>query len=177
MLLASSALILFFFLLFLLLKVVEEPPLPSALGTPKTKVPGNISLGSRQISDGVIAHSVSQGTPERKTRRASNKTAGKETSRKGNKGKTPGRQSERGDRSTSVSVSPSPGFQVQSNEMQQFGHFDCISTKPFAILSASTSSLPDLNSSASPPVLFQQPFMDMQQVQLRAQIFVYGALM
>ncbi|KAL5186565.1 hypothetical protein HKD37_05G012401 [Glycine soja] len=156
--------------------VVEEPPLPSALGTPKTKVPGNISLGSRQISDGVIAHSVSQGTPERKTRRASNKTAGKETSRKGNKGKTPGRQSERGDRSTSVSVSPSPGFQVQSNEMQQFGHFDCISTKPFAILSASTSSLPDLNSSASPPVLFQQPFMDMQQVQLRAQIFVYGAL-
>nr|KYP55372.1 hypothetical protein KK1_001584 [Cajanus cajan] len=157
--------------------VVEESSLTSALGTPKTKVAGNIPLGSPQISDGVIAHSVSQGTPERKTRRAYNKSAGKESSRKGNKGKTPGRQSERGDRSTSVSLSPSPGFQVmQSNEVQQYGHVDSIGTKPFAILNTSTSSLPDLNSSASPAVLFQQPFMDIQQVQLRAQIFVYGAL-
>ncbi|RDY01753.1 hypothetical protein CR513_14880, partial [Mucuna pruriens] len=158
-------------------KVVEASPLASVLGTPKTKVAGNISSGSPQISDGVIAHSVPQGTPERKTRRASNKTAGKESSRKGNKGKTPGRQSEREDRSTSVSLSPSPSFQVmQPNEVQQYSHIDSISTKPFAILNASTSSLPDLNSSASPPVLFQQPFMDIQQVQLRAQIFVYGAL-
>ncbi|KAL2321563.1 hypothetical protein Fmac_025942 [Flemingia macrophylla] len=157
--------------------VAEESPLTSALGTPKTKGARNISLGSPQISDGVIAHSVSQGTPERKTRRVYNKSAGKDSSRKGNKGKTSGRQSERGDRSTSVSLSPSPGFQVmQSNEVQQYGHVDSISTKPFPVLNASTSSLPDLNSSASPAVLFQQPFMDIQQIQLRAQIFVYGAL-
>ncbi|XP_027336219.1 uncharacterized protein LOC113850075 isoform X3 [Abrus precatorius] len=157
--------------------VVEDFPLVSALGTPKTKVAGNISLGSPQISDGDTTRNVTQGTPERKTRRASNKTSGKESSRKGNKGKTSARQSERGDRSTAVSLSPSPCFQLmQSNEVQQYGHVDSVSKMPFAILNASTSSLPDLNSSASLPVLFQQPFMDIQQVQLRAQIFVYGAL-
>ncbi|KAK8471422.1 hypothetical protein PHAVU_003G221300 [Phaseolus vulgaris] len=117
--------------------VGEESPLASVVGTPKTKVAGNISLGSPQISDGVMAHTVSQGTPERKPRRSSNKTAGKETSRKGNKGKSPGRHSERGDRSTSVSLNPSPGFQVMQ---------------------------------------LNEPFMDIQQIQLRAQIFVYGAL-
>ncbi|WOL06241.1 hypothetical protein Cni_G14973 [Canna indica] len=37
-----------------------------------------------------------------------------------------------------------------------------------------TSNLPDLNTSA--PLLFHQPFTDSQQVQLRAQIFVYGSL-
>ncbi|XP_017421394.1 uncharacterized protein LOC108331249 isoform X2 [Vigna angularis] len=157
--------------------VGEESPLASVVGAPKTKVAGNISLGTPQISDGVMALTVSQGTPEHKPRRSSNKTAGKETSRKANKGKSPGKHSERGDRSTSLSLSPSPGYQVmQLNEMQQYGHVDSVSTKQFAILNASTSSLPDLNSSASPPVLFQQPFMDIQQIQLRAQIFVYGAL-
>ncbi|GMH29844.1 hypothetical protein Nepgr_031687 [Nepenthes gracilis] len=44
-----------------------------------------------------------------------------------------------------------------------------------------TSNLPDLNSSAlnnsaAPSMAFHQPFNDMQQVQLRAQIFVYGSL-
>ncbi|XP_020585197.1 uncharacterized protein LOC110027910 isoform X2 [Phalaenopsis equestris] len=38
-----------------------------------------------------------------------------------------------------------------------------------------TSVIPDLNSSSS-STLFHQPFTDPQQVQLRAQIFVYGAL-
>ncbi|XP_027921532.1 uncharacterized protein LOC114179400 isoform X5 [Vigna unguiculata] len=120
--------------------------LASVVGTSKTKVAGNMSRGSPQISDGVMALTVSQGTPERKPRRSSNKTAGKETSRKGNKGKSPGKHSERVDRSTSLSLSPSPGFQVmQLNEVQQYGHVD-------------------------------YPFMDIQQIQLRAQIFVYGAL-
>jgi len=39
-----------------------------------------------------------------------------------------------------------------------------------------SSSLPDLNSSSA-TTLFHQPFTDLQQVQLRAQIFVYGSLM
>ncbi|PKA64161.1 hypothetical protein AXF42_Ash005174 [Apostasia shenzhenica] len=38
-----------------------------------------------------------------------------------------------------------------------------------------TSSIPDLNSTSSSSS-FQQPFTDLQQVQLRAQIFAYGAL-
>lgn len=40
------------------------------------------------------------------------------------------------------------------------------------------SALPDLNAAVVPAsVLFQQPFTDSQQVQLRAQILVYGSLM
>lgn len=38
-----------------------------------------------------------------------------------------------------------------------------------------TSNLPDTSTSA--PLLFHQPFTDLQQIQLRAQIFVYGSLM
>ncbi|CAM9002440.1 unnamed protein product [Rhodiola kirilowii] len=38
------------------------------------------------------------------------------------------------------------------------------------------SSLPTLSFSTSLPTAFQQPFTDLQQLQLRAQIFVYGSL-
>ncbi|XP_050871446.1 uncharacterized protein LOC127074188 isoform X3 [Lathyrus oleraceus] len=147
--------------------VVAESPPASDLGTPKPNVARLVSHGSPQIPDGDLAQSVSKGTPEHKTRRTPNKTAGKESSRKGSKGKTPAKRSEKGDSSTSVPLSPSSGFQLmQSNEAHQYRKIDSISTKPFS----------DLNPSASPSVMFQQPFMDVQQVQLRAQIFVYGAL-
>ncbi|XP_019446089.1 PREDICTED: uncharacterized protein LOC109349651 isoform X3 [Lupinus angustifolius] len=159
--------------------VVDEIPVASGLGSAKSKISGNISHGSPQISDGEATHSVSKGTPERKTRRPSNKTPGKESSRKRHQGKEKPltKQSERGGGSTSISLSPPPGFQLMhSNEVHQYGHSDSNSTKPFALFNASTSNLPDLNTSASLPVHFQQPFMDIQQIQLRAQIFVYGAL-
>ncbi|CAL0331156.1 unnamed protein product [Lupinus luteus] len=159
--------------------VLDESPLASGLGTAKTKIAGNIPHGSPPISDGDVTHSVSKGTPERKTRRVSNKTPGMESSRKRRQAKEKplARQSEKGGGSTSVSLSPPPGFQrIHSNEVQQYGNSDSKSAKPFAVLNASTSGLPDLNSSASLPVLFQQPFTDIQQIQLRAQIFVYGAL-
>jgi len=145
-------------------------------GSPSTSGRGP----SKIKSVGDVAHGASKATPERKTRRASNRSAGKESSRRGSHAKdtTLARQTDRGDKSTKVSLSPSPGFQMmQSNEVQQFGHIDSNSTKSFAVVNTSTSSLPDLNTSASPPILFHQPFTDQQQVQLRAQIFVYGALM
>ncbi|KAJ3689873.1 hypothetical protein LUZ61_019037 [Rhynchospora tenuis] len=41
---------------------------------------------------------------------------------------------------------------------------------------SSASGLPDLNTSASSAQLVHQPFTDLQHVQLRAQIFVYGSL-
>ncbi|KAH1157371.1 hypothetical protein AAZX31_11G033300 [Glycine max] len=149
------------------LAVEEGSPSTSGRGPSKIK------------SVGDVAHGASKATPERKTRRASNRSAGKESSRRGSHAKdtTLARQTDRGDKSTKVSLSPSPGFQMmQSNEVQQFGHIDSNSTKSFAVVNTSTSSLPDLNTSASPPILFHQPFTDQQQVQLRAQIFVYGAL-
>ncbi|XP_020216383.1 uncharacterized protein LOC109800099 isoform X2 [Cajanus cajan] len=158
---------------------VEGSPSTSGPGPSKTKTVGNISRGKPQISDVEVSQSASKATPERKTRRTSNKSAGKESSRRGSHAKdtTLARQSNRGDKSAKVSLSPSPGFQMmQSNEVQQYGNIDSNSTKSFTFVNTSTSSLPDLNTSASPPVLFHQPFTDLQQVQLRAQIFVYGAL-
>ncbi|KAJ6706141.1 AGENET DOMAIN-CONTAINING PROTEIN-RELATED [Salix purpurea] len=80
------------------------------------------------------------------------------------------------ERKTRRSSGPSGISQhVQLNEMQCYGHVDSSTMKPF-VLASSTSNLPDLNSSVSPSLMFHQPFTDMQQVQLRAQIFVYGAL-
>ncbi|PPD82419.1 hypothetical protein GOBAR_DD20634 [Gossypium barbadense] len=73
-------------------------------------------------------------------------------------------------------VDAGTGQLVQSNEMQHYGHIEGGNMKPFGVLSTSVSSLPDLNTSASSSAVFQQPFTDLQQVQLRAQIFVYGAL-
>lgn len=162
-----------------LLKALEESPSTSVLGPSKTKTVANISCGSPQISDREATLSASKATPERKTRRSSNKAAGKESARRGRvKGATPARQSERDDKSTKVSLSSSSGFKLmQSNEVQQYGHIDSSSSKSFVHINTSTSSLPDLNTSTSSPVLFHQPFTDLQQVQLRAQIFVYGALM
>ncbi|KAI9076483.1 hypothetical protein K1719_041469 [Acacia pycnantha] len=148
---------------------VEASPTTSVLGPTKTKTAGDISHRS----------SASKGATERKTRRTYNKTPRKESSRKRSVAKetTPARQPERRDKSSNVSVSPSSNLQpIQSSEMQQYGHIDSSSTKPFPFLNASTSGLPDLNTSASPSVLCQQAFTDLQQVQLRAQIFVYGAL-
>ncbi|XP_054809968.1 uncharacterized protein LOC129311623 isoform X2 [Prosopis cineraria] len=159
-------------------KFLEVSP-SSGLDPSKTKTAGDNSHGSAQISDGERARSVSKSTPQRKTRRAPNKTAGKAPSRKTShvKETPPSRQPERTDKSNNVKLSSPPGFQLmQSNEMLQYGHVDSGSAKPFALLNASTSSLPDLNTSASASVLFQQPFTDLQQIQLRAQIFVYGAL-
>ena len=162
----------------LLLKATEGFP-TSGIGPSKTKAVRKSSHGNQQISDVGAVHSASKATPERKTRRVSNKSAGKESSKRGSRAKdtTLTRQSDRGDKPIKVSLSPSPGFQMmQSNEVQQYGHIESNSTKSFALVNTSTSSLPDLNTSAS-PVLFHQPFTDVQQVQLRAQIFVYGALM
>ncbi|KAK4260388.1 hypothetical protein QN277_003511 [Acacia crassicarpa] len=160
--------------------ILEVSP-PSGSDASKIKTAGDATHGSPQISDGEKARSVSKSTPQRRARRASNKTAGKETSRKASRTKEketpPARQPERADKSNNAKLSSPSGFQLtQSNEMLQYGHIDSVCAKPFALLNASTSGLPDLNTSASTPVLFQQPFTDLQQIQLRAQIFVYGSL-
>ncbi|XP_062073992.1 uncharacterized protein LOC133778157 isoform X2 [Humulus lupulus] len=134
---------------------------------------------SPQVSDGEHVRGRSKGSSERKPRRSSVKAAGKDSAKKGVpvKETTPVRQSEKGDKLSNVSLS-SPGiFHImQSNEMQHYGHAEGNNNKSYLVLATSTSGLPDLNSSASPSTVFQQPFTDFQQVQLRAQIFVYGAL-
>ncbi|CAH9120043.1 unnamed protein product [Cuscuta europaea] len=112
-----------------------------------------------------------KGGSEHKIRRRSGKP-GREISKKGNQVKeTPVILSERVDSSCVHLGSSVSGqsVQVEAGSVQRSG------TKISNVASTSTSILPDLNSSAT-PVPFQQPFTDLQQVQLRAQIFVYGSL-
>lgn len=162
------------------MKIPKGFPSYSILDQIIAKIAQNIFQASPQVPDGEITRRRSKGTSERKPRRSSVKAAGKDTTKKGThvKETTPVRQSERGDKSSNVALSPPGIFHlVQSNEMQHYGHVEGNNNKSYLVLAASTSSLPDLNSSASPSTVFQQPFTDFQQLQLRAQIFVYGALM
>ncbi|KAK2649026.1 hypothetical protein Ddye_016515 [Dipteronia dyeriana] len=157
--------------------IVEGSPSTSGVAQLNPKAAQDVSHGSLQVSNREIGRSGTKGTSERKNRRASTKAAGKESAKKGNTVKDTAavRQPEKGEKTSNASLIPSGIFQrVQSNEMQHYGHVDCSSMKPFGVLTTSTSTLPDLNTSSS--TLFHQPFTDLQQVQLRAQIFVYGAL-
>ncbi|XP_022875433.1 uncharacterized protein LOC111393895 isoform X1 [Olea europaea var. sylvestris] len=112
-----------------------------------------------------------KGPSERKARRGSGKSV-KESGKKGVKETIPLKQNERGEKSH-VSLSPSVTGQLMQLEI---GNVERGATKASGNVSVPTSDLPDLNSSAPASVLFRQPFTDLQQVQLRAQIFVYGSL-
>lgn len=169
-----------FYFCFSFVKVAEISPSTSILGQRDPKMAQEISRGSPQTTDGGVGSGGSKGTPERKTRRPSGKAAGKETSKKGShmKDSAHARQPERVDKLGNMSPNPSSSTQfVQSKEMQPSGNMDRSSTKSCGTLTTPTSNLPDLNTSASSSAIFQQPFTDSQQVQLRAQIFVYGSLM
>lgn len=136
----------------------------------------DISLASPLPSDEEVVRRRAKGTPETKTRRSSAKAAGKD--KKGIQLKEISIKSDGGDKFSNVSPSTCGTFQLmKSNEMQGYGHTEGSNTKSCFVAAASTSGLPDLNASGSQFVLLQQPFTDLQQVQLRAQIFVYGALM
>ncbi|KAL3645327.1 hypothetical protein CASFOL_010507 [Castilleja foliolosa] len=104
---------------------------------------------------------------ERKPRRSSSKS-GKVSANKGNqlKEKTPLRQTVKWEKSSQFLSPLGPG---------QLMTFDS-AAKLRGPVSITTSSLPDLNTSSPSSAFFQQPFTDLQQLQLRAQIFVYGSL-
>lgn len=107
-----------------------------------------------------------KGPSERKSRRGSSKSV-KESAKKGSLVKdTSPWHTERGDK-PSLSFSPVGAGQLRTLES---------ALKPRGTVPLPTSRLPDLNTSA-PSSAFFQPFTDLQQVQLRAQIFVYGSLM
>ncbi|CAN6460860.1 unnamed protein product [Victoria cruziana] len=68
------------------------------------------------------------------------------------------------------------GSPIQLEESKRLANVEGSTTKPYSITSIQASP-PVLNAFASSALaLFQQPFTDMQQLQLRAQIFVYGYL-
>ncbi|CAN7132282.1 unnamed protein product [Brassica rapa subsp. narinosa] len=112
---------------------------------------------------------------ERKPRRTP-KSAGKETSRKGNSVKraAPFQHLQSAGKANAANQSSGSSIQItHSTEKQQSLQTPVLNS--FGNLSAPTTSLPDMNSTA-PSSIFRRPFTDSQQVQLRAQIFVYGGL-
>ncbi|WOG88466.1 hypothetical protein DCAR_0207701 [Daucus carota subsp. sativus] len=118
-----------------------------------------------------------KGTPKPKTRRASGKASVRSAKKGSNlKEATPGRQSDKKENSPSFMQTPRTGQPGQFKELKPCGDVTKSGTKPLAFLPIPTSNLPDLNTSVPTAAGFQQPFTDLQQVQLRAQIFVYGSL-
>ncbi|GAB2300855.1 hypothetical protein Dimus_034889 [Dionaea muscipula] len=118
---------------------------------------------------------------ERKSRQGSSKGASKE-SKINQVETTPQKSTGKGDTFSDVPLRPFGGSTpAKFGEMQSYGRIEMNNTKFSGSVAIPTSSLPDLNSSTSnnsaiPATAFHQRFTDMQQVQLRAQIFVYGSL-
>ncbi|XVF52609.1 hypothetical protein PTKIN_Ptkin05aG0031800 [Pterospermum kingtungense] len=130
---------------------IKGTPSTSSLSKVGDKAAQEASHAKLQASEKENVRSGSKGTSERKTRRGGGRSARKDAVKKGIAAKemSTARQSERSDRTSNVLLSSAGISQlVQSNEMQHYGHIE----------------------------VFHQPFTDLQQVQLRAQIFVYGAL-
>ncbi|CAN0842327.1 hypothetical protein LINGRAHAP2_LOCUS3572 [Linum grandiflorum] len=152
-------------------KPMDASPSMPVLGQVHGKIVQDISHQSPMVSDGTIHQVGAKANSERKPRRrATPKASAKRV--KTPKEITPAKM-ERGNKAIITPSSSVVAERAQPNEVQRFGHLDNSGLKSF--VGTSIAGLPDLNSSAS-AMVFQQPFTDMQQVQLRAQIFAYGAL-
>lgn len=155
-------------MLYLFLNLITQVELKTA---------ADISHGNSQTPVGVIAHADAKGTSERKSRRGSGKASTRENPKKRNRSKetTPLKLAEKVDKGIMFMGSPGSGQNLQLEK--SCGDVGSSGTKACGVLPIPTSNLPDLNTSVPPAAFFQQPFTDLQQVQLRAQILVYGSLM
>ncbi|XP_033132739.1 mucin-17 isoform X4 [Brassica rapa] len=134
-------------------------------------VVGSLSKSSLEKTAAKSSKTKSERKP-----RGTPKSAGKETSRKGNsvKGAAPFQHFQSAGKANAVNQSSGSSIQItHSTEKQQSLQTPVLNS--FGTLSAPTTSLPEMNSTA-PSSIFRRPFTDSQQVQLRAQIFVYGGL-
>ncbi|GAB4858052.1 hypothetical protein Ancab_015954 [Ancistrocladus abbreviatus] len=143
---------------------------------------GQGSTSSRQSPrgcDSEMLAGTSKSSSERKGRRGSGRGMLKENPKKANhvEEATPDKSAGKGDRPSNISLVPfgsSP--HAKFAEMQPYGRIEQNNVKLSVAFTVPPSNLPHLNSSslnnsAPPSPAFQQPFSDMQQVQLRAQIF------
>ncbi|KAI3813071.1 hypothetical protein L1987_17787 [Smallanthus sonchifolius] len=145
---------------------MEVPCIESSSSTLDPRKPNEAPAVTPQTPGSGTIHS---GAKERKTRR---KSVGKESVKKGKETTTiqPGRV----EKSSPLLVTPPPptaaaaGHVIQFQELRPEERVECSVTKPIPI-----SNLPDLNNATC---IFHQPFTNDQQVQLRAQILVYGSL-
>ncbi|KAJ4957170.1 hypothetical protein NE237_013953 [Protea cynaroides] len=151
----------------------------SGLSQTDSKTIQRNSLVSPQASDWENVQGSSKGTAERKTRRSSSKVTDSGTIKGGRPPKEvpPIKQmKDKGGSPCNIASSVGAISQVvQVEEMRPYSYVEGSSRKACGAATVQ-ASLPDLNSSASPYATFQQPFTDLQQLQLRAQIFVYGSL-
>ncbi|KAK9148390.1 hypothetical protein Scep_007147 [Stephania cephalantha] len=120
----------------------------------------------------------SKDATEDKSKNLSSKTTVKETSKGGKTLKELSSPKQTKIRGSNLVVATSTPLRdvIQGGQLEGTWSVGCSkgsSGKPSVIPTVQTSNLPDLNTSAP---LFQQPFSDFQQVELRAQIFVYGSL-
>ncbi|KAL9246843.1 hypothetical protein vseg_020331 [Gypsophila vaccaria] len=162
---------------------VGKESMPSCKGKTERLPSPKTGRPSAQVTDTLPSLGTSKGTYERKGRRASGKGATKESGKKGSQAKGTTQENSAGtvDRGLNNSLTTS-----NSSPYVQFGHMQSYgSAEDSPKLSLTgirpTSNLPDLNASAlnkstSTSPTSRQPFTDSQQVQLRAQIFVYGSL-
>ncbi|KAJ6851375.1 uncharacterized protein M6B38_258700 [Iris pallida] len=158
---------------------IEWKPFPSMQTSELPKISKEKSHGSHTESKVGKQHGVRRKTANAdKTTRvtvSSNEslTTPKKKSAKGTSiVKTPGDKDARSCSVTSTSVGTVSRDMQLEESRQCKGNEMKTSCSPIV----QTSGLPDLNSSVAATTLFYQPFTDLQQVQLRAQIFVYGSL-
>ncbi|GAA0140374.1 hypothetical protein LIER_01735 [Lithospermum erythrorhizon] len=116
------------------------------------------------VTEGNTASAGAKSTTDSKTSRRSTKSTNKNA-------KKANMVQPEGNRSCQLASHSGPGRILQFD----VGSTESSGTK-LAPTPSSTRNLPDLNTSFSTSALFHQPFSDLQQVQLRAQIFVYGSL-
>lgn len=160
------------------MQVTKESQLASNSTQVDLKTLNEVSCKTPQTPVEGKAHVSGKGTPERKTRRAPGKASVRTTKKGSNvKESTPGRQSNKEDKSPAYMHTPRTGKPIQFKELKPCGDVAKSGAKSLPFIPIPTSNLPDLNTSVPKAAVFQQPFTDLQQVQLRAQIFVYGSLM
>lgn len=160
------------------MKIVKGSPSSSDVVPVESQVPVFGSPAIAHSTGRSNARGRGKATSESKTKRASGKTGGKGSAGKRNILKEPMLlgQLESGGKSGVVALNGSGVYQkLQSSETQRQGQVDCVTSKP-CLFTELTPIITELKTSALPNAL-QQPFTDLQQVQLRAQILVYGSLM
>ncbi|XP_042506028.1 uncharacterized protein LOC122082490 [Macadamia integrifolia] len=158
----------------------EVPSATSGLSQKDSKMAQGNSPPTSQACKQENVRGGSKGTSAQKTRKSSNKVTDNGTAKDGRSPKEGPLVKQIKDRGSPCKISPSSirvtSQVVQAEEMHPNSYVEGTTRKVCSAATVQASSLPDLNSSASPSALYQQPFTDLQQVQLRAQIFVYGSL-
>ncbi|KAJ6813983.1 uncharacterized protein M6B38_139605 [Iris pallida] len=154
----------------------EWKPFPSMQSSVLHKVSEEKSRGSHIESKQGKQSGVKRKMPNADKSRATVPSNESLTTPKGKSTKESSTPMDKDARSCSVS-STSVGTvsrDMKLEERRQFNEINKMEASCSPIVQ--TSGLPDLNSSVASTTLFYQPFTDIQQVQLRAQIFVYGSL-